>query len=140
MVLLLMTALLAWSEPNVRLAALATQVQTRPQAGDTADLRAAKDMEIGRAYIAHGDNTGAINRFKLVVTQYPASQYAAEALARLAESYLTLEIPTAAQTAVAVLERQFPNEPWTREARDALNAFGLTPAEDERSWISKAFR
>jgi outer membrane protein assembly factor BamD len=140
MTLLLMIALLAWSEPSIRIAALTVQAQSSPQADDTAEQKATKDMEIGRAYIAHGDDTGAVNRFKLVVTQYPASQYAAEALARLAESFLTLDVPKEARTAVAVLERQFPNDRWTHEAGAALNAFGLAPAEDGTSWISKAFK
>ena len=124
----------------MRLAGLVEQAQTSPSADETPDQKATKEMMVGRAYSARHNETGAINRFKIVITGYRTSQYVEEALARLAQSYETLGINQEAQTAVAVLERQFPNGQWTRDARDALKALGLTPAEDERSWISKAFK
>jgi outer membrane protein assembly factor BamD len=147
---LLILALVVWPEPSAQAAGFAAQAQTSPRADDAATQKAAKHMEIGRAYIAHGDDVAAINRFKLVITEFRTSQCAEEALARLSESFLTLasasEAQTTlglfkqAQTAVAVLERISPDSQWTVEARDALKAFGLAPAEDAASWISQAFK
>jgi TolA-binding protein len=100
---------------------------------------AERDMNIGRYNIGKRNYTGAINRFKTVITQYPTSANAEEALARLAESYLSLGITAEAQCAVAVLQRKFPDGHWSHEALDALRSRGLEPAEDERSYISRAF-
>ena len=46
------------------------------------DQLAGKEMEIGRFYMKRRDFTGAINRFKVVVTQYQTTREVEEALAR----------------------------------------------------------
>jgi outer membrane protein assembly factor BamD len=115
------------------------------------DQGPAKSMAIGRYYVSKRDYLGAINRFRFVLTQYPASPYVDEALARLAESCLALlsDVPpgtrlnreflaSEAQTAVAVLDRKFPNSDLSIEVHAALRSAGLEPAEDEKSWISRA--
>ena len=80
-------------------------------------------------------------RLKSVLTQFPtSSQHTPEALARIAKSYLALGAASEAQTAVAVLDRKFPGSPWSGYAHTALESAALAPFEDERSWISKAFR
>jgi outer membrane protein assembly factor BamD len=61
-------------------------------------------------------------------------------LAFLTERYLALGIASQAQTAVAVLEREFPGASSTIEASNALRSVGLAPAENEKSWIAAAFR
>jgi outer membrane protein assembly factor BamD len=87
-------------------------------------------MLIGRYYIGRRDYTGAINRFRLVVTHYPSSRQIDEALARLSEAYLALGILSEAQTAAAMLAREFPNSRWSAFAEN----------ENRRSWICQAFR
>lgn len=109
------------------------------KAMDAAQL-ADRDMMVGRYYIGKTNYTGAINRFKTVITQYPTSANVEEALARLAEVYLAIGISAEAQCAVAVLERKFPDSQWSHQAREALKSAGLDPAENEKSWISRAFR
>ncbi|MDE1974832.1 MAG: outer membrane protein assembly factor BamD, partial [Hyphomicrobiales bacterium] len=47
------------------------------------DQLAGKEMEIGRFYLKKHDFTGAINRFKVVVTQYQTTREVEEALERL---------------------------------------------------------
>jgi outer membrane protein assembly factor BamD len=101
---------------------------------------AAKEMQIGRYYVSKRDYTAGLNRFKVVVTKFQASHHVEEALARLTEVYLALGISSEARTAAAVLARKFPTGQWTQDARAALQSAGLEPAEDERSWISRAFR
>jgi hypothetical protein len=107
---------------------------------ESADTLAGKQMEVARFLIARLDYTAAINRLKIVVTTFQATRYVEEALADLAEAYLALGIPAEAETAVAVLDRKFPNGPWSAKAQAALTAAGFKPIEDEKSWISKAFK
>ena len=73
------------------------------------DQLAGKEMEIGRYYLKKKDYTGAINRFKVVVTKYQTTRHVEEALMRLTESYMALGIVDEAQTAAAVLGHNFPD-------------------------------
>ena len=68
------------------------------------DTLAGKEMLIGRAYLEKKNFTGAINRFKIVVTQYQTTRHVEEALLRLTEAYMSLGVVQEAQTAAAVLE------------------------------------
>src|SRR5450631_3771141 len=51
------------------------------------DQLAGKEMDIGRYNLEKRNYTGAINRFKTVVTQYQTTRHVEEALARLTEAY-----------------------------------------------------
>src|SRR5262249_56920786 len=84
--------------------------------------------------------TGAINRFKSVVTQYQTTRHVEEALARLTECYMTLGIVQEAQTAAAVLGHNFPDSPWYKDAYRLVKAGGLEPHGHQGSWISRAFQ
>jgi outer membrane protein assembly factor BamD len=98
------------------------------------------DLAVVRYYAGKRDYTAAIGRLKVVVQKCPTSSDTPEVLARLAEAHLVLGIASQAQTAVAVLERKFPSARFTVEARNALSSAGLTPVEDEKSWIALAFQ
>ncbi len=104
------------------------------------DQLAGKEMTIGRYYLEKRDYTGAINRFKVVVTQYQTTRHVEEALMRLTEVYMTLGIVEEAQTAAAVLGHNFPDSPWYKDAYRLVRSGGLEPHETQGSWISKAFR
>jgi outer membrane protein assembly factor BamD len=104
------------------------------------DQLAGKEMAIGRYYLEKKDYTGAINRFKIVVTRYQTTRHVEEALMRLTEAYLSLGIVTEAQTAAAVLGHNFPDSPWYRNAYNLVRSGGSEPSENEGSWISKAFK
>lgn len=104
------------------------------------DSLAAKEMGVGRFYLERRDFTGAINRFKVVVTQYQTTRHVEEALMRLAEAYMALGIVHEAQTAAAILGHNFPESRWYKEAYSLVKSGGLEPREDRASWISKAFR
>lgn len=104
------------------------------------DQLAAKEMEVGRYYLERRDFTGAINRFKVVVTQYQTTRHVEEALMRLAEGYMGLGIVGEAQTAAAVLGHNFPDSRWYRDAYTLVKSGGAEPRESDGSWISKAFR
>jgi outer membrane protein assembly factor BamD len=104
------------------------------------DNVAGKEMMIGRYYLKKKDFTGAINRFKVVVTQYQTTRHVEEALARLTEAYMALGIVSEAQTAAAVLGHNFPDSTWYSDAYKLVKGGGLEPAENQGSWISRAFK
>ncbi len=103
------------------------------------DQLAGKEMAIGRFYLQKRDFLGAINRFKVVVTQYQTTREVEEALERLTEAYLALGITDEAQTAAAVLGHNFPDSPWYKDAYRLLKGAGAEPSENKASWISRAF-
>ena len=106
----------------------------------TNDHLAGKEMAVGRYYLKRGDYIGAINRFRTVVDQYQTTPQIAEALERLCESYYSLGLDSEAQTAAAVLGRNYPGSAWYKNAYNILKGRNLRPVEDNRSWISQAFR
>jgi outer membrane protein assembly factor BamD len=103
------------------------------------DQLAAKEMATGRYNQEKSNFIGAINRFKVVVTQYQRTRHVEEALERLAECYMALGIVKEAQTAAAVLGHNFPDSRWYKDAFALLNERGLQPTENKGSWISRAF-
>ncbi len=105
------------------------------------DQLAGKEMEIGRYYLNKRDFIGAINRFKVVVTQYQTTRHVEEALERLSEAYVALGIIDEAQTAAAVLGHNFPESPWYKNAYTLVKTAGGEPTtENKGSWISRAFQ
>ncbi len=103
------------------------------------DQLAGKEMQVGRYYMDRRDFIGAINRFKVVVTQYQTTRHVEEALERLTEAYVALGITDEAQTAAAVLGHNFPESPWYKDAYNLVKTAGQEPNENKPSWISRAF-
>jgi outer membrane protein assembly factor BamD len=105
------------------------------------DQLAGKEMDIGRFYMNKRDFIGAINRFKVVVTQYQTTRHVEEALMRLSEAYVSLGIMDEAQTAAAVLGHNFPDSPWYKDSYNLVkNAGGEPTTENKGSWISRSFQ
>jgi outer membrane protein assembly factor BamD len=104
------------------------------------DQLAGKEMQVGRYYLEKHDYTGAINRFKVVVTKYQTTRHVEEALERLTETYMALGIIDEAQTAAAVLGHNFPDSSWYKHAYALVKSGGREPSENKGSWISKAFK
>jgi outer membrane protein assembly factor BamD len=104
------------------------------------DNMAGKEMLVGREYEEKKDFIGAINRFKVVVTQYQTTRHVEEALMRLTECYMMLGIVPEAQTAAAVLGHNFPDSQWYKEAYNIVKGGGFEPQENQGSWISRAFK
>nr|WP_261404062.1 outer membrane protein assembly factor BamD [Chenggangzhangella methanolivorans] len=103
------------------------------------DQLAGKEMQVGRFYLARKDYTGAINRFRVVVSQYQQTRHIEEALHRLVEAYLSLGIVGEAQTAAAILGHNYPDGDWYKQSYALLNGSGLQPQQNNDSWISRAF-
>src|SRR6202050_694628 len=104
------------------------------------DQLAGKEMEVGRFYLSRRDFSGAIKRFKVVVTQYQTTREVEEALERLTEAYVALGIVDEAQTAAAVLGHNFPDSPWYKDAYKLVKGAGGEPSENKDSWISRSFK
>jgi outer membrane protein assembly factor BamD len=104
------------------------------------DQLAGKEMQVGRYYLERKDYTGAINRFKVVITKYQTTRHVEEALERLTEAYMALGIVNEAQTAAAVLGHNFPDSSWYKHAYTLVKSGGVEPYENQGSWISKAFK
>jgi outer membrane protein assembly factor BamD len=104
------------------------------------DQLAGKEMVVGRYYLENKQFTGAINRFKIVVTHYQTTRHVEEALMRLTEAYMTLGVVSEAQTAAAVLGHNFPDSRWYNDAYRLVKSRGLEPVENPGSWISRAFK
>src|SRR5690606_38667284 len=98
------------------------------------------EMQVGRYYQERREYIAAVNRFRVVVTDYQTTRHVEEALLRLTETYLALGLASEAQTAGAVLGHNFPNSEWYVDALALLQGGGLQPAEDRGSWISRLFR
>ena len=104
------------------------------------DQLAGKEMAVARYYLERKDFTGAINRFKIVVTQYQTTRHVEEALMRLTEAYMALGIVGEAQTAAAVLGHNFPDSIWYKDAYNLVKQGGREPVANEGSWMTKAFK
>ena len=104
------------------------------------DQLAAKEMDVGRFNQNQKNFIGAINRFKVVVTQYQTTRHVEEALYRLTECYVALGILPEAQTAAAVLGHNFPDSDWYKDAYNLVRSGGVEPQENKGSWMSKAFK
>ncbi len=105
----------------------------------TRDHLAAKEMAVGRYYLTRGDYVSAINRFRVVVTEYSRTPQIAEALERLTEAYYAIGVNNEAQAAAAVLGANYPGSGWYQDAYNLLQNRNLEPQADKGSWITQAF-
>lgn len=104
------------------------------------DRLAAKEMEIGRFYLARGNYAAAVNRFRVVIEQFQTTTQTPEALHRLVESYLALGLRDEAQTAGAILGHNFRSSPFYEDSFRLLTSAGLTDEAAGESWIRAIYR
>jgi outer membrane protein assembly factor BamD len=102
------------------------------------DQLAGKEMQVGRYYLERKEYLAAIQRFRVVVEQYSNTNQVEEALARLTETYYRMGIVEEAQTAAAVLGRNYPDSQWYDDSYKLLQSSGVQPRENKGSWISRA--
>ena len=105
----------------------------------TTDMLAAAEMKVARYYLEQHNYLAAINRYKVVITEYQTTGHVEEALLRVAEAYMAFGIKGEAQTAAAVLGHNFPESQWYQNAYKLLKNDGLEPHENRSSWISRAW-
>jgi outer membrane protein assembly factor BamD len=104
------------------------------------DTLAASEMEVGRYYQNGKNYVAAINRYKTVISDYQTTAHVEEALYRVVECYMALGVTNEAQTATAVLGHNFPESKWYKDAYALLKSGGLSPNQDNESWIAKTWK
>jgi outer membrane protein assembly factor BamD len=104
------------------------------------DILAASEMNIGRYYLVRKQYTGAINRFKTVVSDYQTTPQVEEALYRIVEANMTLGVVPEAQAAGAVLGHNYPNSQWYKRAFALLKSSGVRPQIGADSWFTKTLK
>lgn len=102
------------------------------------DQLAGKEMSVGRYYQGNGQQTAAINRFRMVIENFETSTHVEEALYRLTESYLTLGLVGEAKTAAAVLGHNFAASKWYELSYNLLQEQGLSPEVVDGNWIAQS--
>ncbi|NSY17821.1 outer membrane protein assembly factor BamD [Neorhizobium sp. AL 9.2.2] len=102
------------------------------------DQLAGKEMQIGRYYLERKEYLAAVTRFRRVVETFSNTNQVEEALARLTESYYAMGIVEEAQTAAAVLGRNYPDSQWYADSYKLLQSGGVQPRENKGSWIARA--
>jgi outer membrane protein assembly factor BamD len=102
------------------------------------DILAASEMNVGRYYLKAHNYAAAINRFKVVVTEFQTTAHVEEALYRLVEANMALGIVPEAQAAGAVLGHNFPNSSWYKDAYGLLKQGGVQP-QASSGWLANAW-
>ncbi len=102
------------------------------------DQLAGKEMQTGRYYLERREYLASIKRFRYVVENYSNTRHIEEALARLTEAYYAMGLVSEAQTAAAVLGRNYPDSQWYKDSYKLLQKGGVEPRENAGSWLSKA--
>ena len=74
---------------------------------------AGKEMAVGRFYMKREHYDAALRRFSVVIKDYQTSNQVPEALYRMVESYLALELDVEAERAGSVLKYNYPDSVWT---------------------------
>jgi outer membrane protein assembly factor BamD len=114
------------------------QVENRIRIAE--DVLAASEMSVGRYYQEHNNLVAAMNRYRVVVSDYQTTAQVEEALYRLAETNMSLGMAPEAQSAAAVLGHNYPNSEWYKHAYALLQSGGLSPQVNQGTWISKTLK
>ncbi len=114
------------------------QAENRIRIAD--DILAAAEMNVGRYYQNRNNQVAAINRYKVVVSEYQTTAHIEEALYRLVETNMALGIAPEAQATAAVLGHNYPNSQWYKHAYALLKSGGLSPQANSGSWIGNAIK
>ncbi|WP_126603567.1 outer membrane protein assembly factor BamD [Bartonella vinsonii] len=99
---------------------------------------AGKEMQVGRYYEEGRRYLAASRRFRTVVEEYSDTNQIEEALFRLTEVNLALGLTSEAQTAAAILGRNYPKSEWYKFSYNLLQKNSISPQEHKSSWISHA--
>ena len=93
-------------------------------------MLAASEMNVGRYYQKRNNQLAAINRYKMVVTEYQTTAHVEEALYRLVETNMALGIVPEAQSAAAVLGHNYPELGVVQERLRAAQVRRPEPADE----------
>ncbi|AIL12822.1 transporter [Candidatus Paracaedimonas acanthamoebae] len=103
------------------------------------DMMAAKEMYVGRYYQAHKRYIAAMNRFSKVIKNFQTTAHVPEALHRLVEVYLALNLKEEALSTASILSHNFPTSSWYAETYLLMKGedFRKKNSEEYLSWYNK---
>lgn len=103
------------------------------------DIMAAKQMYVGRYYQAQKKYISAMNRFSKVIKDFQTTAHVPEALHRLVEVYLALNLKEEALSTASILSHNFPASNWYAETYLLIKGedFREKNAEGHLTWFSK---
>lgn len=104
----------------------------------TRDHLAGKEMTIGRYYLTQKQYLAAINRFKVVVSNYQTTTHVPEALHRLVEAYTALGLDDEAKKAASVLGHNYPGSEWYLDSYESVEGVPQRPIV-EKPWYKKVW-
>ena len=78
------------------------------------------EVNVGKFYFDKGKFVAAANRFQNVIREYQTTPAIEEALYLLAASYSALDIQHSARTTAKLLQHNYPNSEWSKEAERFL--------------------
>lgn len=84
------------------------------------DHLAGKEMDTGRMYQTRNHHLAALKRYQYVVKTYDSTSYAHEALYRIIECSLALQLKAQVQAYLAVLGHNAPGSTWYQDAYDLV--------------------
>jgi outer membrane protein assembly factor BamD len=84
------------------------------------DHLAAKELALGRYYQRKSNYLAAAGRFQRVVKVYQTTSHVPEALYRLVECYLSLNIKSEAKICAVILQHNYPGSRWYDEAYNLI--------------------
>ena len=98
-------------------------------------------MEIGRYYLQKSHYIAAINRFRIVIEEFPTTSHTPEALHRLVESYLSLGLKKEAMISGAILWHNFKSSIWYNDSYELLGQPDLdSNANRFKGWLGDVYR
>jgi outer membrane protein assembly factor BamD len=86
---------------------------------------AAKEIKIGKFYQSKGNYLAAIKRYKIVLKDYKNSTLIPESIFRLVESYISLGLIKQSYYLYKIIEYNFPNSNWRKEAYALVKEYKL---------------
>ena len=86
-----------------------------------------------------GANQGSLAKYLEGFKHTIAVMQTEEALERLTECYLAIDVKDEAQTATAVLGYNYPGSDWYQDSYNLLTSQNLQPMKKEGSWLNSAF-
>lgn len=91
---------------------------------------AAKEMYIAKNLVKKKNVIAALNRFQTIIAKYQTTLFVEEALYRTVEIYLILDEEDDAKNMLRLLEVNYPNSSWTKDAKTIIQNYKKETLKD----------
>ena len=107
------------------------------------DILASKEMYVGKHYMKKEKWIAAINRFKVVISEYDTTVYTEEALHRLVEVHYKIGLEEEAKKYAKVLGYNYESSEWYKQSYNIFNKDYVDPAlqvkKEKKGLIKRKF-